>query len=175
MSGADLESAKAELAAAGVQYLFGAYVDLLGVPKSKCVPIGHFEAMAAGSELYTVGALEGMGPLGPNEDECVGVPDLDSLTILPWDRRYAVAAADLYWHGAPYSHDSRAVLRRQVAAATEMGFRVDMGVEPEVYVLRAEDGDWRPFVADDMRNLPTRGYDLDTTMLADGFLGPMVG
>ena len=175
MPEADLASAKAELDAAGVQYLFGAYVDLLGVAKSKCVPIGHFEDMAAGSELYTVGALEGMGPLGPNEDECVGVPDLDSLTILPWDPRYAVAAADLYWHDDPYSHDSRAVLKRQVAAAAEMGFRVNMGVEPEVYVLREEDGDWRPFVAEDLRNLPTRGYDLETTMLADGFLGPMVG
>ena len=56
------------------EYLFGAYVDMHGVPKSKCVPVGHLEDMAAGSELYTVGALEGMGALGPNEDECVGGP-----------------------------------------------------------------------------------------------------
>jgi glutamine synthetase len=170
----DVEQARRRLEAAGVRYVFGAYTDLNGVPKSKCVPIGHFEDMAAGSELYTVGALEGMGKLGPNEDECVGVPDLDSLTVLPWDSRYAIAAADLYFHGRPYSHDARRVLRRQVAAAAAMGYLPKLGVEPELYVLRQVGGQWRPFVASDLDNQPTRGYDLEATMLADPFLDPMV-
>lgn len=163
-----------QLETAGVTTLFGAYVDIHGVPKSKAVPIGHYEDYLAGSELYTVGALEGMGELGPNEDECVGLPDLDSLTVLPWDTRYAVAAADLEFHGKPYSHDSRAVLKRQIAAAAAQGYVMNMGVEPEVYVLREVDGDWVPFVSDDTVNLPTRGYDLEATIQADEFLVPMV-
>ena len=136
---------KAALHAAGVTTLFGAYVDLHGVPKSKAVPVDHFDDYLAGSELYTVGALEGMGVLGPNEDECVGKPDLDSLTVLPWDKRYAVAAADLEFHGKPYDHCSRTVLKRQIALAAEQGYVMNMGVEPEVYVLREVDGDWIPF------------------------------
>jgi len=174
ISGNNMAARKEQLKAAGVEYLFGAYVDILGVPKSKCVPIDHLESMARGSELYTVGALEGMGTLGPNEDECVGIPDLDSLTVLPWDPRYAIACADLSWHGQPYSHDSRTLLKRQMAAAAALGYRVNMGVEPELYVLREVNGDWRPFVPDDELNTPTRGYDLETTMRADPFLGPMV-
>ena len=165
---------KAALEAAGVTTLFGAYVDIHGVPKSKAVPVDHFDDYLAGSELYTVGALEGMGPLGPNEDECMGKPDLDTLTVLPWDRRYAVAAADLEFGGKPYDHDSRAVLKRQIRAAAEHGYMMNMGVEPEVYVLREAGGDWVPFVSDDTVNRPTRGYDLETTMLADAFLEPMV-
>jgi glutamine synthetase len=172
--GDDPAAWKEGLKVAGVEYLFGAYVDILGVPKSKCVPIDHFEAMMRGSELYTVGALEGMGALGPHEDECVGLPDLASLTVLPWDPRYAIACADLSWHGQPYSHDSRAVLKRQATAAEALGFRVNMGVEPELYVLREVNGEWRPFVPDDELNIPTRGYDLETTMRADPFLAPMV-
>ena len=43
----------------------------------------------------------------------------------------------------------------------------EMGVEPEFYVLRREGGDWVPWVAEDTANVPTRGYDLETTMLAD--------
>ena len=70
----ELAEIKQRLVDQGVRYVFGAYVDVHGVPKSKCVPIDHFEDMARGSELYTVGALEGMGELGPNEDECVGIP-----------------------------------------------------------------------------------------------------
>ncbi|MCU1623451.1 MAG: glutamine synthetase [Frankiales bacterium] len=170
----EVAQAKKRLVDAGVKYVFGAYVDLDGVPKSKCVPVGHFEDMAAGSELYTVGALEGMGELGPNEDECVGVPDLSGLTILPWDRRYAIAPANLYLHDEPYSHDFRAILQRQVAEADAMGFRCNMGVEPEFYVMRPEAGNWVPWIAEDTVNQPTRGYDIETTMLADRFLEPMV-
>jgi glutamine synthetase len=80
-----------------------------------------------------VGALEGMGALGPNEDECRGIPDLGSLVVLPWDPRFAVACADLEYSGRPYSHDSRHVLRRQLAAGAELGYEVRVGIEPEVY------------------------------------------
>jgi glutamine synthetase len=171
----DIEEVGRDLAASGVRYLFGAYTDVHGVPKSKCVPIEHLPDAAAGSELYTVGALEGMGELGPHEDECVAIPDLDAVTVLPWDRRYAVAPANLYFHSEPYSHDFRRVLQNQIAAAAAAGYRMNMGVEPEVYVLRDTDRGVVPWVPEDMANAPTRGYDLETTVLADGFLEPMVG
>lgn len=169
-----LDELRARLEAEGVRYFFGAYVDVHGVPKSKCVPIDKLEHAVGGSELYTVGALEGMGDLGPNEDECEGIPDLGAVTVLPWDARYAIAPAELRLHGAPYSHDSRHVLRRQVEAAAELGYAFNLGVEPEVYVLKDVDGAGRPFVAEDGHNEPTRGYDVETTILADPFLGPMV-
>lgn len=170
----DLADLRKELEDKGVKYLFGAYVDINGVPKSKAVTIDHLESMAGGSELYTVGALKGMGDLGPNEDECHGIPDLSALTVLPWDPRFAIAPADLLHHNAPYSHDSRHVLKRQLARAAELGYRFDMGIEPEVYVLREVDGDFVGWVEEDGRNAPTRGYDIETTILADSFLEPMV-
>jgi glutamine synthetase len=170
----EIASLRDELTRGGVRYLFGSYLDMHGVPKSKCVPVSHLADMAAGSELYTVGALEGMGDLGPNEDECVAIPDLDALTVLPWDGRYAVAPANLWLHDQPYSHDFRRLLQDQLAEAAALGFRVNMGVEPELYVLRRAGDDWVPWVAEDMVNMPTRGYDLETTMLADAFLEPMV-
>lgn len=169
-----IDRLKDELEAQGVKYVFGAYTDVHGVPKSKCVPIAHLADAAAGSELYTVGALDGMGELGPNEDECVGIPDWDEVTVLPWDRRYAVAPANLYFHGEPYTHDFRRILQNQIAEAAAMGFVMNMGVEPEVYVLRDTDQGVRPWIPEDLANAPTRGYDLETTILADGFLEPMV-
>ena len=170
---ASIERLQQELQAQGVKYVFGAYTDIHGVPKSKCVPVGHLADAAAGSELYTVGALDGMGDLGPNEDECAGVPDLDEITVLPWDRRYAVAPANLYFHGEPYPYDFRRLLQNQAAEAAALGYRMNMGVEPEVYVLRESGDGVRPWVGEDMANAPTRGYDLETTILADAFLGPM--
>lgn len=170
----DLDRIRADLEAAGVEVLFGAYVDIHGLPKAKAVPIEKLDAWAAGSELYTVGALEGMGPLGPNEDECVSIPDLDAITQLPWAGRYALAPADLYFHDKPYSHDSRAALKRLLARAAEMGYTVNVGIEPEVYVLRDTENGFEPFVAEDWDNKPTDGYDLEATILAQPFLGPMV-
>ncbi len=172
---ANTDELRQRLVAEGVKYFFGAYTDVHGVPKAKCVPIAHLADAAAGSELYTVGALEGMGELGPNEDECVSIPDLDEVTVLPWDRRYAVAPANLYFHGEPYTHDFRRILQNQMDLAAEAGFVMNMGVEPELYVLRDTDRGVEPWVAEDLHNEPTRGYDLETTVLADRFLEPMVG
>ena len=170
-----LDVVRARLADAGVKYVFGAYVDAHGVPKSKCVPLDHLTSMAAGSELYTVGALEGMGELGPNEDECEGHPDLRAVSVLPWDPQFAVAPADLRFHGESYANDSRRVLKRQMSAAADLGYEANAGIEPEFYVLREDgEGNLTPWLADDVYNLPTRGYDLETTILADAFTGPMV-
>ncbi|MDH3694410.1 MAG: hypothetical protein OER96_07570, partial [Gammaproteobacteria bacterium] len=170
----DVDLKEQELIDAGVKYVFGAYVDIHGVPKSKAVPVEHLRDMLEGSELYTVGALEGMGELGPNEDECVSIPDPTTLVVLPWDTRYAIAATNLYFNKKHYDHDSRWILQRQIAAADQQGYIMNMGVEPEVYVLRKTDDDWQPFVSEDQENLPTRGYDIETTILADSFLAPMV-
>lgn len=170
---ADLDGIRAELAGSGVAVLFGTYVDIHGVPKAKAVPIGKLEDWAHGSELYTVGALEGMGPLGPNEDECVSIPDLKSITQLPWDLRYAVAPADLYFHDQPYTHDSRAALKRQVGRAANLGYVVNVGIEPEVYVFRETENGFEPFISEDLDNKPTDGYDLEATILAEPFLEPM--
>jgi len=169
-----LQDLHRRLADQGVRYLFGAYVDMHGVPKSKCVPVGHFADLAAGSELYTVGALEGMGDLGPHEDEAVSIPDLGAVIVVPWDRRYALAPSNLYLAGQPYSHDFRRLLQNQVSSAAELGFAINMGIEPEVFVLRKEGDRWVAWVEEDTANRPTRGYDLETTMLADRFLSQMV-
>jgi len=72
-----------ELSKAGVKSCMATFVDVYGIPKAKLTPIDAFEHMCDGSELYTVGACEGMGLAGPQEDECATVPDLDSAIVLP--------------------------------------------------------------------------------------------
>lgn len=162
---------KAALAAQGVKYIFAHYVDIHGVPKGKAVPLDRMDTMAS-KALFTPGALEGMGDLNPHVDDCSAVPDLERVTVLPWDTRYALVPAELHFHGEPYSHDSRHMLHQQVRAAAEMGFTINVGIEPEFYVLRkGEDGRLQPLVPSDQLNEPTVGYDVECTMLADEFLG----
>lgn len=165
---------KADLKAAGVQYLLSSYVDIHGIPKAKVNPIDCLEKMAEGSELFTVGAMEGMGLVGPQEDECAAVPDLDTATICPWDKRFAYFFGDLYYHGAPYANDSRQILKRQIDRAASMGLKFNLGVEPEFYVLREDEktGRWKPLATHRYRGT-CPAYDVNQTMESMEFLEPM--
>jgi len=168
----DLGRIKQRLKNEGVEYCFGSYVDVHGAVKAKIVPIDAFERMMGGSELYTVGALDGMGELGPQEDETSAHPDLKSLTIMPWDKRYAWFASDLHWHDQPYPACGRSILKKQMERARKLGFVFNLGIEPEFYVYRQVDGQYRPLDAGDQLTMP--GYDVKATLGSMSFLDPMV-
>jgi glutamine synthetase len=51
----------------GVEYCMPLYVDVHGIPKTKTVPVSHFDRMLRGSELFTGAALDGLGQ-GPHDD-----------------------------------------------------------------------------------------------------------
>ena len=163
---------KEELEAAGVAYCFATYVDIHGVPKAKTVPIAAFEKMAGGSELFTVGAMEGMGLVGPEKDECAMMPDLDSLIVLPWDKRFAWFAGDLHFHGEPYVNCSRVILKNALERAAEEGFGLNLGVETEFYVFR--DGEGRVPLAERRYMGLCPAYDMSQTIQAMPFLARMV-
>ena len=164
---------KRRLVDAGVRACFATFVDVHGIPKSKATPIDAFEHMCEGSELYTVGAVEGLGLVGPQEDECAAVPDLDTLTILPWERGHAWFHSDLYYHGEPYPGDPRTLLRRALRRAQGMGFRFNLGIEPEFFVLReGEGGALQPITHTPFKG-PNACYDLALATESDAFLEPI--
>ncbi len=137
---ARIASLQSELEAAGVKYCVGNYVDIHGVPKGKFVPLSHFSEFAAGSELYTGYALDGLGQR-PNDDEIASVPDLGHIIPLPWNSEVAWFPADNTLHGQPYEVNARVVLQKVLKQAEAMGFGMNLGIECEVFVLRmTEDG-----------------------------------
>ncbi|HEY6080759.1 MAG TPA: hypothetical protein VIW29_18215 [Polyangiaceae bacterium] len=166
-------SVKARLMDAGVKSCFATFVDVHGIPKSKQTPIDAFEHMCDGSELYTVGACEGLGLAGPQEDECATVPDLATGVVLPWDKSRAWFASDLYYHGEPYAGDPRGILRRVLERAEKLGFRFNLGIEPEFYVLRRdEQGRLSPITKTEFRG-PNACYDVTQASESAGFLEPL--
>lgn len=131
----DILALRDQLKASGVKYCVGAYPDIHGVPKGKFVPIDHFEDFAAGSELYTGYALDGLGQ-SPNDDEIASVPDLSRGVQLPWNPEVAWFPADNTFHGEPYEISTRVALKKQLAAAEAMGFQFNLGIECELFVLK---------------------------------------
>lgn len=157
-----MEALKNKLKAQGVKYCIGAYVDIHGVPKGKFVPIDHFEDFASGSELYTGYALDGLGQ-SPNDDEIASLPDTDHIIQLPWQPEVAWMPADNTFKGEPYEVNTRVALKKVLAEAESMGFKINLGIECEVFVLRlTEDGKLE--IPNDDDNLEKACYDVKRFM-----------
>lgn len=166
---------KQRLLDAGVKSCFATFVDVYGIPKAKQTPIEAFEHLCDGSELYTVGAVEGLGLAGPQEDECATVPDLESAVVLPWDKTRAWFSSDLYYHGEPYAGDPRGILRRVLARAEQLGFRFNLGIEPEFYVLKRDaEGRLSPITRSEFQG-PNACYDVTQATESAPFLEPLAG
>jgi glutamine synthetase len=173
------EAIAESLASDGVEYVFASFIDVAGRAKSKCVPVSHLGPLVAGHERYTPRGLGDLGQMTPDEDECVAVPDPDTLSVLPWDRRFAFMAADLYYGGTePFAHCTRSILKRQLERAATAGFALNLGVETELYVVKEPAAETTPSyltpIAPSGRHRPTAAYDVESTLDAMAFLDPMV-
>ncbi len=180
-----VEAARIRLGEAGVKYIFCNWIDLLGIPKTKPVPVSELEALCRGEgPQFAVHSVSMVPDLGPADPDQIPMPDLDTLEICPWDTRYAWIVADLYHGeaGAPYHLCPRLALKRQIEKAAEAGYRFLVGFEPEFIVLRyLEDGRiWKAFDDEPPPGEGFRakrqpfGYDTEFSMDAMPFLGEIV-
>ena len=134
----DPTALKTELENRDVRFLLPSYVDMHGSSKAKMVPIGHFEKMMGGSELFTGAALDGV-PQDMSEEEVAAHPDAASCLILPWQTEVAWFASNLYNQGAPFEACSRNILNRVCARAADQGWGMNLGMEAEFYVFEQSD------------------------------------
>ncbi len=163
---------RALLEARQVRYALASFVDLHGVCKAKAVPIAHLEAMLAGSELFTGAALDGV-PQDVSDDEVAALPDPASATVLPWRSDTVWLASNLQFNGEPFEACSRSILCRVREQAAAMGFRFQLGVETEFFVLRrGADGSLEPASASDSLEKPC--YDLRGLLDNLGWLDELV-
>lgn len=162
-----------KLSEQGVRYVTAAWIDVMGRSRAKSHPVEYLPQLMAGFARYTPRGVNGIGTMDPIEHEATTVPDLDSLTVLPWDGRFAWMAADLWSDGgSAFDLCPRSILKRQIAKAAEMGFKPTLGIEPEFYVYRpedvTEDGLGLLSVTGDMK--PTSGYDVETLYDVSDFM-----
>lgn len=123
------------------------FVDHAGIPKAKAVHRGGFDGRArAGVGLAKgVMALDPSGMLHPESGltpvgECRLVPDLQTLTALPFARGQAMVCCDMMepdaitpWDGCP-----RDALKRVLGRLSERGYTSLVSYETEFYVWNQE-------------------------------------
>jgi glutamine synthetase len=169
-----------ELHSQGIRYAAISFVDVHGKSKSKVVPVDHLADAAAGSELFTGAALDGV-PQEVSDDEVAAVPDLTRHFVLPTRPDVAWFPSTLHYNGDVFEACSRGILQRATASASELGFTFQLGIETEFFLLRrTEDGQLRPLSEADTLDKPcydTRGLlrnfdlvdEIVTAMDAAGF------
>jgi glutamine synthetase len=123
------------------------FVDHAGIPKAKAVYRDGFEGRArAGVGLAKgVMALDPSGALHPESGlspvgECRLIPDLSTLTSLPFARAQAMVSCDMMepdaqtpWEGCP-----RSALKRVLGQLAQRGYRSVASYEAEFYVWDSE-------------------------------------
>src|ERR687891_1805232 len=124
-----------------------AFVDHAGIPKCKAVHRDSFEGRARAGVGLAKGvlALDPSGALHPESGlspvgECRLVPDLSTLTALPFARGQAMVSVDMTetdastpWEGCP-----RSALKRVLSRLSERGYRSLASYETEFYVSDAD-------------------------------------
>jgi glutamine synthetase len=182
-SKARIRKEKKKLEDAGVKYILSCWIDMLGVPKTKPVPISDFEPLCLGKgPQFAVHSVSFVPELGPADSDQIPVPDLDSLVICPWDPTCAWVFADLWWEGKPYNLCPRQALKRVIRDAADQGYAMMAGIEPE-FITMQWDENGRPVKAfdDDPAEgeglRPRRqafGYDVEYSIDAMGFLSELM-
>ncbi|KZD25103.1 type III glutamate--ammonia ligase [Tardiphaga robiniae] len=120
-----------------LKYFLVAFVDLFGGMRAKLVPATAMDSVAkSGAGFAGFAAWFDMTPADP---DVLVMPDMDTLTLLPWKPGVAWVTGDLYMGGKPVAQNPRQVLKSLIAKAAEQGVELKTGVECE-YFLISPDG-----------------------------------
>ncbi len=153
----NLQAARKLLKDNDVKYILAQFVDIHGVAKTKSVPVSHFETILKEGAGFAGFAAWGLG-MEPHDPDFMAVGDLDSLSLVPWQKGYARIVCDGHVNGKPYPYDTRLVLKKQIERAQEMGLTFNVGIEPEFMLLKYSEGS-EVEVADSSDKLEKPCYD----------------
>jgi glutamine synthetase len=152
-----------QLRAAGVDVVRVSYPDLIGVDRGRDVlidqvPSATEHGLAFCRAVYHTSPMADVVPVAGGLDQGLPdisvVPDLSTLTSLPWEPQVAWCLADAFLpDGSPAPEDPRHVARQVADRMTSLGYELVCGPELEFYVCeRGADGQWQRY-ADEPGNV----------------------
>ncbi len=153
------ESIRARLETDQIDYILAQWVDIHGTPRCKGVPASAFDQFIAGSAGFAGAATVGMGQ-GPHSHDLIGMPDLDTYTVVPWETGVARFACNIEVDGEAWPYCSRTALQTQIGRMARAGYTLKVGVEAEhMLVTRAPDGSIKPYDPSGFDTLDKPCYD----------------
>ena len=142
----------------GIRFLFAQFVDMHGKPNAKLVPAHHLDDLLDDGAGFAGFAAGDIGQ-GPHDPDMIAMPDLTTLTPLPWRPEVARFACDATVEGEEWPYCPRTILRHQLARAAALGFEFRVGCELEYFLVRRHD-DGTIELADGLDTLEQPCYDM---------------
>jgi glutamine synthetase len=142
----------------GIEFLFAQFVDMHGKPNAKLVPASHFDDLLTDGAGFAGFAAGDIGQQ-PNDPDLAAMPDVRSLTPLPWRPGVARLACDVHVEGEEWPYDPRTILRRQLDRAKQLGYEFRIGAELEYFLVRKRP-DGTIELADPLDTLDQPCYDM---------------
>jgi glutamine synthetase len=152
------EDAERHIQENGVEFLFAQFVDMHGKPSAKLVPAQHLDTLLSDGAGFAGFAAGAIGQR-PNDPDMTAMPDIRSLTPLPWRPNVARFACDVHVEGEEWPYCPRTILRRQLDRARELGYEFMVGIELEYFLVRQND-DGSIELADPLDTLDQPCYDM---------------
>jgi glutamine synthetase len=141
-----------QIDAEGVTYIYCQFVSVTGRVVGKGIPATHWETMARRGFQLVYGATANLFTdrygnyigYGPEAHELVGIPEVETFQVLPWDPRLARVFCTLFRGredeldgGAYLTTDCRRNLRRlHEQFSQDTGLHLRVGCEPEMMWLK---------------------------------------
>ncbi len=127
-----LDQAKAQ----NVKFIKLWFTDILGYLKSFSITVDELEMSMTEGQGFDGSSIQGFARI--DESDMVAMPDPSTFVILPWRPREGGAVARMFADiinpdGTPYQFDPRYVLKKNLAAAKELGYTYYVGPELEYF------------------------------------------
>lgn len=164
------EEIRKRLHADGIEFILVQFVDIHGAAKTKMMPVDCYDEAIDVGAGFAGGAVWGSGQ-GPDSHDMMARIDPASYTPVSWLPKTARFAADLHVDGQPHPFCPRARLRAVLDDARKQGYRFNVGMEPEHFLVNLDAAGklsiWNP---DRVDGLPKPCYDFRSMAPAVAYL-----
>jgi glutamine synthetase len=154
-----MKGLREQLAAQGVHSLLVQFTDLHGTARGKLVPLAHLDAVLAIGAGFSGPSIWGTGLARTgSRSEYYARGIASTAMALPFMPGVARIVGEGFVAGEPFDACPRQVLARQVVHLGEHHFTLQVGIEPEFFLLKRAGERWVPI--DDRDRLDKPSYDL---------------
>ncbi|AZR74554.1 type I glutamate--ammonia ligase [Anoxybacter fermentans] len=124
-----------------VKFIRLQFTDILGMIKNVAITVGELERALDGEIMFDGSSIEGFTRI--QESDMYLRPDYNTFSIFPWHPRKSSVArliCDVFTpDGKPFNGDPRSTLKKVLAEAEEMGYKMYAGPEPEFYLFKLDE------------------------------------
>ncbi len=154
-----MKALRERLVAEGVHSLLVQFTDIHGVARGKLVPLAHLDDVLAIGAGFSGPSIWGTGLARTGtHSEYYARGIASTVQALPWMPGVARIVGDGFVAGQPFEACPRQTLARQVARLGARHWTLQVGIEPEFFLLKRQGERWVP--ADDLDRLDKPSYDL---------------